>query len=167
VTTNVTYKASLTFKDKEKKPGSVDYNISDEDFGEFTADPVAGTSTLDALINATTALSKGFRTHVGVTAAVDTFPIVYPTDDDAYRQAKLVVNSQDVGNGDFHTNEIPVRDITKFNTYPKTKDVILTVAAGGTAAIEAYVAAFNACARSESTGNLLTVLEIKAEGRHL
>jgi hypothetical protein len=167
MTTAVTYKASQSFKDKENKVGSVDYNINAVDFGEFTADPVAGTSVVDALLAKTAALSKGFMTHVGVTAGVDTFPIVLPTADDAYRQSKLVVTSQDVGNGDFHTNEIPVRDITKFNTYPRTKDVILTVAAGGTTAIEDYITAFNACARSEATGNLLVVLEIKAEGRHL
>lgn len=86
-----------------------------------------------------------------------------PSDDDAYNSAKLTVFFRDTVNGKPGRFSIPARDKSAFNTYPSSKNVILTVAAGGTAAIETLITKTELMASED--GNAIAVTRIVVSGR--
>jgi|SRR5690349_17839452 len=152
---------TVSFVDKAKKPSSVALPIGAADLAGWISHPTTGpVADLFGAINAMTLLTQTARRVASELPSIDP---AYPTDDNAYRSSKLTVFCFDGTTGAKSHFSIPGRDATKYTTYPGTKDVILTVADGGTAATEALVTAIQAAVYSED-GNLVTVRSIVVAG---
>lgn len=137
------YFGGVTLKDKARKTSAVALNFAQSDITAWIADHTAAGAVHDwlvAVLGVTLLTNVGTRVE-NADAAINPAP---PTDDQAYRSSKLMVFYHDGTTGSKFHYSIGGRDTTKYNTYPGTKDVILTVAAGGTSAIEALVTATNA-----------------------
>jgi len=144
----VGYFGSISFVDKADKPSTVQYFVDAADAIDDVTDPTTGAiADLNAAIAAVSLLAvTGTAGGERDAAASPTLP----TDDQAYRSSKLTVFYHDTTTGKPGTRSIPGRNTAKYNTYPRSKNVILTVAAGGTAEIETLVTAFNATVRSDN-----------------
>ncbi len=154
---------SLGLVDKAALPTTFEFWTSTAANLAYQTNPVAAGAVRD-LLDAALAMTLLNKTGERATRIDYEFPTVYPTDDQAYRSSKLLITWQDVVTGQFGTSTLPGRDPAAYNTYPRSKDVILTIAQGGTAQTEAFFNAFETGARSD-LGNLLTILEIKVAGR--
>lgn len=154
---------SLGFVDKATQPSTFEFYASTTALLAYVTAPAAAGSIRN-LFDAAEAMTLLNKRSENATRTDFTFPTVYPTDDQAYRSSKLLITWQDVTTGKFGQSTIPGRDPASYNTYPRSKDVILTVAEGGTAETEAFMNAFNNAARSD-VGNLVNILEIKVAGR--
>ena len=151
---------SITFRDKAKAVSTTSANFSDAAAVSFVTDQTGAIATW---IAAVAALSKA--TVIGSRGGIEDAAAnpVLPTADDAYNSSKLTVFYHDTTTGKKQRFSIPARDISKFNTYPASKNVILTIALGGTAEIEALVTATNAGVLSED-GNAVAVDQIVISG---
>jgi len=133
----------ISLLDKAVKTTTAEVTVVEADITDWIADPSAAGVAHDwfAAVYGVTLLTLADERVIVNQPSIAAVP---PTDDQAYRSAKLVVFYHDnTTGGKFHYS-IGGRDTTKYNTYPRSKNVILTVAAGGTAAIEALVTATNA-----------------------
>jgi hypothetical protein len=159
------YFASISFIDKANKPSSVRYNVDAADAIADVTDPTTGNvADLNAAI-APLSLLTVVKTAAGVQDKAASPAI--PTDDQAYRSSKLTIFFHDTTTGKKETNTIPGRNPANYNTLPGTKNVILTVAAGGTSQVEDLVTAWNATVRSSnSPHNNVQVDQIKVSGRN-
>jgi hypothetical protein len=164
VTTRRAYPISASFIDKAMQPTSFQTYASASDVTDYNADPTLNTKGIRKLIDSVVALSIATKVSEQVTNQGIEFPTSVPTDDQAYRSSKLEISYQDTVTGKWYTNTVPARNTAKYNTFPRSKDVILTVAEGGTTEIETFVANFNAVAKSE-LGNACVIKEIKVAGR--
>jgi len=133
--------ASITFVDKANKPSNTGLYLSLAQVTEYNTDQTSGDAFDWFAAVATVSLLPVVRQAA---SAVETNLSALPTDDQAYRSSKLRVLYHDATTDKKGNFQIPGRDPSQYNTYPGTKNVILTVAAGGTAAIEALVAATQA-----------------------
>lgn len=137
------YSAGVTLIDKAAKSSAVSLNFAQSDITAWIGDHAAAGAVHDwlvATLGVTLLVNGGTRVE-NVDAAINPTP---PTDDQAYRSSKLMVFYHDGTSGKKYHYSIGGRDPSKYNTSPRSKDVILTIAAGGTAAIEALVTATNA-----------------------
>lgn len=157
------YHVSVGYVDKATLPSTFEFWTSAAGNLAYQTNPAVAGIVRD-LIDAANDMTLLTKRSEQVSRFDYTFPTVYPTDDQAYRSSKLLVTWQDTVTGKFGTTTLPGRDPAKYNTYPRSKDVILTVAEGGTAATEAFFNAFNVGARSD-VGNIVSILEIKVAGR--
>jgi len=135
------HEASITLVDKAGKTSNTSLNASLAQVTEYNTDQTAG-DIFDWFV-AVSNMSL-METRRQAASAVQTNLTALPTDDNAYRSAKLRVLYHDPTTDKPGNFQIPGRNAGAFNTYPGTKNVILTVAAGGTAATEALVAATQA-----------------------
>lgn len=161
----VNYFGGISFVDKAVAPSTVQYNVDATDAIADVTDPTTGAvATLNAAIAAVSLLAvTATQSGEKDKAAAPTIP----TDDQAYRSSKLTIFYHDTTTGKPETLTIPGRNPAKYNTYPRSKNVILTVAAGGTAEIEALVTAFNATVRSSNIPhNNIAVDAIVVSGRN-
>ena len=157
------YSGGVTLKDKATKTSAVDLNFAQADIEAWITDHAAAGAVHDWLV---AVLGVSLLTNVGtrvqnVDAAINP---AAPTDDQAYRSSKLIIFYHDATSGGKFHYSIGGRDTTKYNTYPASKNVILTVAAGGTAAIEALVTATNA-AKTPDGGNAVVDQIVIGGGR--
>lgn len=135
--------ASITFIDKQAKTSVVSLPFTQAEIEAWAAAPGAAGVVHDWAV-AVEGVSLGTVAQTSTTTANNAITPTPPTDDQAYRSAKLMVLYHDATSGKKFRFTIPARDTAAYNTYPRSKEVILTVAAGGTAAIEALVTAVNA-----------------------
>lgn len=158
----ISFQTSIGFYDKSGHVSTLVVPVSETDASDYLADPT-GTDAVNMLQTAIEALSLAnvAREAGGV---VQTYEPAAPTDDQAYNSSKLTVFMADGTSGDRLSFSIPARNPTNYNTYPLSKDVILTIALGGTSAVEALVTAANATVLSEN-GNSMTVRKIVIAGR--
>lgn len=157
------YFGGVTLKDKATKTSAVDLYFAEADITDWIADHAAAGPVHDwlvAVLGCTLLTNVGTRVQ-NTDAAINPAP---PTDDQAYRSSKLTVFYHDATSGGKFHFSIPGRDTTKYNTYPRSKDVILTIAAGGTAAIEALITATNA-GKTPDGGNAVVDQIVVAGGR--
>jgi len=138
----IKYPVTITLVDKAVKPSTVgDLYANEAQLTDYIDDPSAG--DLFNWFAAVANLSLAEVTRQGVSVEEKNV-VVPPTDDNAYNSAKLKVFWRDATNDITGSFTVPARDAGAFNTYPRTKDVILTIAAGGTAQVEALVSRTNA-----------------------
>jgi len=158
------YTSDITFIDRAEKTSSTGYYHTEAATIAYNTDPTAA-GLVKNLLDATAAMSllSETRRGSGVDVSPSTPPAI-PADDQAYRSSKLIVFFYDNVTADKYTVTIPGRDPDAYNTYAGTKNVILTVSEGGEAETEAYVAAFNAGARTKA-GNASTLFKIQIAGR--
>ena len=150
---------SVTFRDKARSPSNTGINIADADAISFVTDQTgAGADWVAAVAAVSLAAVVGTQGGITDPAASPTTP----TDDNAYNSSKLTVFYHDTTNGRKQRFSVPARNAAKFNTFTNSKNVILTVAGGGTAEIEALVTATQAC-KSED-GNAILVDQIVISG---
>jgi len=150
---------SISFRDKAKSVSNTGINISDADAINFVTDQTgAGAEWIAAVAALSLASVIGSQGGITDPAASPTTP----TDDNAYNSSKLTVFYHDTVNGRKQRFSIPARDAAHFNTYPASKNVILTVAAGGTAQIETLVTKTQACLSED--GNAILVDQIVISG---
>jgi len=135
------HEASISLVDKAGKTSNTSLFLSLAQVTEYNTDQTSGDAFDWFAAVANLSLMNVVRQSA---AAVETNLTGLPTDDNAYRSAKLRVLYHDPTTDKKGNFQIPGRDAGAFNTYPGTKNVILTVAAGGTAAIEALVTATQA-----------------------
>lgn len=135
------FDGSITLLDKEVKTTVTALNFAETDVTAWLADPTIGNIHDWLVAVAGVSLLVNAGTRAGSTdAAIAPTP---PTDDQAYRSSKLTVFYHDIVTGTKYRFSIGGRNAAAYNTYPRSKNVILTIVAGGTAAIEALVAATN------------------------
>jgi len=135
---SITREVGMTFIDKANKPSSTSVNASQAQAGAYNTTPGAGDIFDWFAAMAELSLGNVQRQAAG---PVETNLTTPPTDDNAYRSAKLNVFFHDATIDRKGRFQVPARDASKFNTSPGSKNVILTVADGGTAEIEALVSA--------------------------
>lgn len=156
------YVTTIGFLDKAETVSTVKLFVSESDAAAYVAAPT-GAGAVNTLQTAIEALSiANIEREAG--GVVQSYAPATPTDDQAYNSAKLTVFMADDVSGDKFRFSIPARNTANYNTFPGTKNVILTVALGGTAAVEALVTAAEATVISEN-GNALTVKRIVIAGR--
>lgn len=130
--------ASITFVDKAKKTSNTSLYANEAQVAAYNTDPTAG--DIQGWFGAIATVSLlNVQRQAAIAEQINITAL--PTDDQAYRSAKLMVFFHDPTTDDRGHFQVPGRDPSKYNTYPGTKDVILTVAAGGTAEIEALITA--------------------------
>jgi len=134
----VTHPISISLKDKANTISTTGLWGTLAQIKEYADTPGAGDVFDWFAAVANLSLSNVTR-QAAATEEFNDVPI--PTDDNAYNSSKLTVFWAAPTTEEKGHFSIPARDAGGFNTYPGTKDVILTVALGGTAAIEALVAA--------------------------
>jgi hypothetical protein len=158
----VNYTTTIGILDKANTVSTIKLFVSEADAADYVATPT-GAVAVNTLQSAVEALSIGNveRESGGV---VQSYSPATPTDDQAYNSAKLTVFMADATSGDKFRFSIPARNTANYNTFPGTKNVILTIALGGTAAVEALVTAAEATVISEN-GNSMTVQRIVISGR--
>lgn len=156
------FTANLSLVDKSNAVSVVQLYVIQADASAYVTNPVGNPIT--TLVDAIKAVSLDAKTQVSVGREELFTPVTVPTDDQAYNSSKLIVYFQDSVTADKYTLTIPARDASKYNTYPNSKDVILTVAAGGTLEIETLVTELQAKARTKN-GNAFTVSKIQIAGR--
>lgn len=137
----VSYPAHVSLTDKAVKTSVSSLNFANADAVTYVTD---GSGPVDDWITAAAAMSLATVTSKGVAREVTPVSPVLPTDDDAYNSAKLTIFYHDTTNGKKFRYSIGARDKSKFNTAPRSKNVILTVAGGGTTQTEALVTATEA-----------------------
>jgi hypothetical protein len=135
------HEASITFIDKAGKTSNTGLYLSLGQVTEYNTDQTAGDAFDWFAAMAELSLLPVVKQSA---SASETNLTPLPTDDSAYRSSKLRVFYHDPTTDVKGNFQLPGRDPSQFNTYPRSKEVILTVAAGGTAAIEALVAATQA-----------------------
>lgn len=153
------HEASLTLIDKAGETSSLGINASLAQVGEYNTDQTAG-DIFDFF--AAVANMSLLNVQRQSASAVETNLTPLPTDDQAYRSSKLRVFYHDATTDRKFNFQIPGRDPAAYNTYPRSKNVILTVAAGGTAATEALVSAAQALKTPD--GNAVVVDQIVIAG---
>jgi len=156
------YTANISFLDKAETVSVVQIYASLVDTADFVTDPTANPIT--DVANAIAALSYGAKTQIRAGREELFVPVVTPTDDQAYNSSKLIVYFQDDVTAEKYTLTIPARNPAKYNTYPGSKDVIMTLAAGGTAEIDAFITQFETKALSKD-GNAVSITKIQIAGR--
>lgn len=155
----VNYPASMTFLDKANKSSSTELNFANADAITYVT---GGSGPIDDWFDAMEAISLGTLTRKASERRVTTAVPALPTDDDAFNSAKLTVFYYDTTTGKKYRFQIPARNKAAYNVLPATKNVILTVAAGGTAQIEALVTA--TIAGVSPTGGDIAVSQIVISG---
>lgn len=155
----VAYPAHVTLIDKAVKPSTTSLNFANDDAVSFVTD---GSGPVASWIAAVQGMTLGTTGSKGVSRIVTPVSPAPPTDDNAYNSAKLTVFYHDATSGKKFRYSIGCRDATKFNTYPRSKNVILTIAAGGTAATESLVTTSNAGVTPD--GGVVVVDEIVISG---
>lgn len=156
------FTANMSFVDKAKAVSVINLYFPQADVSGYVTTPVGNPiSDVKAAIDG---VSLGFNTQVSAGREELFTPTVYPTDDQAYNSSKLIIFFQDNVTAEKYTVTIPARDAAAYNTYPQSKNVILTIAAGGTAAIETLVTALQTNCLTKG-GNAFTITEIQVAGR--
>lgn len=155
----VAYPASMTFKDKADTPSSTELNFANADAVTYVT---GGSGPMDAWFDAVAAVSLGTLVRSAAERRLTPVNPALPTDDNAYNSAKLTVFYHDTVTGKPYRYQVPARNPAAYNTYPRSKNVILTIALGGTAAIEALVAATEDGV--SPTGGAIVVDEIVISG---
>ncbi len=136
----LTYPVSISLLDKSESTSTTSINANETQISDHLTDPSSGSIFNWFAAVANLSLSE----VVSQQAAINESNVVAaPTDDDAYNSAKLTVFYHDATTDRKYRHTVPARDKAAYNTYPKSKNVILTIAAGGTAQIEALVSAVN------------------------
>ena len=158
------YRIGSTIQGRDLKKSDFGFWITNADGTAFSTDPTVNTSNGNKLIVAALALQQGTELERRMTGALIVTDAVAPTANDAIRSSKLALSMKDKVNGRLFTETIPCRDSSKYNLAPHSKDLLLSVAAGGTAATEALVVAVNTTALSVD-GNSVTLISIKLAGR--
>lgn len=153
------HEASITLIDKAAKTSSTSINATLAQVTEYNTDQTAGDIFDFFAAVANLSLMNVQRQSA---SAIETNLQPLPTDDQAYRSSKLRVFYHDATTDRKFNIQVPGRDPAAYNTYPRSKNVILTVAAGGTAAIEALVTAMQALKTPD--GNAIVVDEIVIAG---
>lgn len=156
------FSASRSFIDKAESISTVEVYVDEADAIAYIGDPTIG-SNVKTLLDAIDAVTLANATKSGSGIVVTTIAPAAPTDDNAYNSSKLQVFFYDSVTGEKFTMTIPARNPLAYNTTPGTKNVILTAAAGGTAAIESLVTAINTHQRSKN-GNTVVVTKIQIAG---
>lgn len=154
--------ATLSFKDKSNSPASVSLHFAEAAIIAFATDPTAAGAVKDTF-DAIADMSLLTEVKREAASALTSIAPALPTDDQAYRSSKLIVYYYDDVTGKNYSFTIPGRDPAEYNTAPGTKAVLLTVAGGGTAEVEALVSALNLYAQSQD-GNPITVVKIEVAG---
>jgi hypothetical protein len=150
---------SISFRDKANTTSTTELNWLTADAIDWVTDgsgPIDDWGTAVATLSLSTEVGMfgGRREHQAV---------VLPTDDQAYNSSKLTVFYHDVVTLKPYHYSIPARNPAAYNTYPRTKDVILAaVGSGGTAQIVALVAATQA--GLSPVGNAIVVDSIVIAG---
>jgi len=148
---------SIPYLDKAESISTVSFYTTQAALAAENTTPGTGViAALYAAINAVTLASPTGRiagVSVSVAASI-------PTDDAAYNGNKFAIFWTDNVTGDKYQTSIPAIDPSAYNTVTGTKNIILTVASGGTTAIEDLVTAFEAANLSKD-GNATTVRVIK------
>lgn len=137
----VHYAAAMTFKDKADSSSSLELDFANADAVTYVT---GGSGPIDDFFDAVVAVSTGTLVRSSAERRLTPVSPVLPTGDNDYNSAKLTVFYHDTTTGKPYRYSIPCRNPAAYNTSPRSKDVILTVALGGTAAIEALVAATEA-----------------------
>lgn len=153
------HEASITLIDKAAKTSNTSINASLAQVEEYNTDQTSGDIFDWFAAIANLSLMEVQRQAA---SAIETNLTALPTDDQAYRSSKLRVFMHDPTTDRKYNFQVPGRDPAAYNTYPRSKNVILTVAAGGTAAIEALVSATQALYTPD--GNHPVVDEIVVAG---
>jgi len=154
-----THEASISLLDKANKTSNTSLFASLAQVGEYNDDQTTG-DIFDwfaavanlSLLNVTKQSASANQINLGT----------LPADDQAYRSSKLRVLYHDATTDKRGNFQIPGRNPAAYNTYPGTKNVILTIALGGTAAVEALVAATQALKTAD--GNPVVVDQIVIAG---
>lgn len=156
------YSCGASFLDKSQKTSVFEAYVTEAAAIAFATDPTAA-GAVRGILDAVEALSLAEVSREQ--AGVDVTPLLVsiPSDDQAYNSSKIKVYFTDNVTGDKYAHTIPARDTAAYNTQPGTKLVILTVAQGGTAEIEALITAYNTNVRSKD-GNAVTVTKIEVAG---
>lgn len=153
---------SITFKDKANESAVVGLYFTEAAVIAFATDPTAAGAVKDTF-DAVADLSLLTEVKREASAVLTSIAPALPTDDQAYRSSKLIVYYYDEVTGKNYNFTIPGRDPAEYNTTAGTKTVPLTIAGGGTAEIEALVAALQLYGQSQD-GNPITVSRIEVAG---
>jgi hypothetical protein len=155
----VTYPLSISFRDKANSVSTTELNFVNADAITYIT---GGSGPMDDWGDAVAALSLGTEIRRAAERRLTPVSPSLPTDDNAYNSAKLTVFYHDTTTGKPYRYQIPARKAAAYNTYPGTKNVILTIALGGTAQVEALVTATEAGV--SPTGGAIAVDSIVISG---
>jgi len=149
----------ISFVDKANKPSGTGVSASLAQIGAYNTTPTAGDIFDWFAAMAELSLLPVTR-QVAVTGERNVSSL--PSDDAAYRSAKLTVFYHDATTDQKGHFQIPGRDPAKFNSITGTKVVPLTIAEGGTAEVEALVAASQKLYTPD--GHLMVIDQIVVSG---
>lgn len=146
---------SIPFIDKAESISTVSFFTTE---AALDADNATGLGVISALQGALSAMSLASVT--GRIASVNHGASwAIPTNDSAYNGNKLTVFLKDSVTFDTYQMQIPAVNPASYNTPTGSKNVLLTVAEGGTTQTEDLVTAIEAAVLSKD-GNAVTVLKI-------
>jgi len=136
----VQYFATETFIDKANKSSTFEVAVAASDALDYVTDQ---TGLVNTLFSAVAAMSLATRSASTAGAKETSVDPDLPTDDEAYRSAKLAILYHSTTTGKKYQVTIPARNPSAYNTTPGTKNVILAgVLGGGTAETAALITDF-------------------------
>lgn len=148
---------SIPFLDKAESISTFSAYVASADL--VTQDST-GLGKINTLKSSLALISLASVTNVIASVERPTANPPIPSDDAAYNGNKLTVYFRDTVTGDKYHVTIPAVDPAAYNTALGTKNVLLTVAEGGTQTIEDFVTAFEDVVLSKD-GNAVAVSSIK------
>jgi len=156
------HKTKINYGDVTNEVGSLEVFT-----GAVTAVSIAGfLSDLGGLQAATDAITLGTRRSQSWTGDYTVVSNAWPTDRAAQRENALLVRYQDSVTEEPFTLTIPTIDFTKLNFIPFGGDNVYFTAPNGNADIVAWVAAFEALARSpKNDQNTVKVIGVEYVGK--
>lgn len=147
---------NLSYLDKAESTSVVGFYVSE---ASLDAENATGVGLVSALASAVNAVSLSNLTGRSTSVNRDSSATI-PTNDAAYNGNKLTVYVKDSTTEDKYQITIPAVNPGAYNTATGTRNVLLTVAEGGTTQIEDLITAIEDGAISKD-GNALLVLKIK------
>lgn len=155
------HRASITYGDVTEETSRVEIPI-----GAITAVSIAGFLTqFGAFQTATDAITLGTRRKQQWIGDDTTVTNAWPSDKAAQREAKLLVQYQDAVTEQPYTLTIPTIDFDVLNFVPGGGDAVLFSGAGASAAIIAWVTAFEALGKSpDNDANAVEVIGMRFVG---
>jgi hypothetical protein len=136
--------------------------------GAITSVSIAGfLADLGDFQDATEALTIGTIRQQSWTGDLSTISNAWPTDRAAHRENKLLITYQDDVTEKPWTLTIPTIDFSKLNFIPEAGDAVYFTSPNGSAELVAWVAAFEALARTpDNDQHTVTVIRAEYVGRN-
>lgn len=157
------HKSRIVYGDVTEETSAVEiYN------GAITAVSIGGFLTqFGTFQTATDAITLGTRRQQAWIGDLTIVSNAWPTDKAAQRESKLLVDYRDTVTEEVFQLTIPTIDFDVLNFVPGGGDAVLFAGAGASAAIIAWVTAFEAMARTpRSDANAVEVVAMRYVGRN-